>query len=69
VFFHIQSMGTWREIVRREISRHGDQGVIWETKWRTGEQPFWTPVVMLGCTMAADSPLDTVTLSVDVGER
>jgi hypothetical protein len=31
--------------------------------------PSGPQVVMLGCTRAADSPLDTVTLSVDVGER
>jgi hypothetical protein len=42
-------MGTWREIVRREISRHGDEEVIWETKWRDGRAALLNPVVMLCC--------------------
>jgi hypothetical protein len=41
--FHVQSMGTWREIVRREISRHGDEEVIWETKWRDGRAALLNP--------------------------
>jgi hypothetical protein len=34
----------------------------------TEEQPFWDPAtVMLGCTMTAGSPLNTLTIETDVG--